>query len=85
MSVTSPAGFRAGGVACGIKESGAPDLALVATADGQPVPAAAVFTTNLAPAAPVEVSRAHLRASGGQAAARACAMSSLSQPAARLG
>ena len=69
MSVTSPAGFRAGGVACGIKESGAPDLALVATADGQPVPAAAVFTTNLAPAAPVEVSRAHLRASGGQAAA----------------
>ena len=69
MSVTSPAGFRAGGVACGIKESGAPDLALVATADGQPVPGAAVFTTNLAPAAPVEVSRAHLRASGGQAAA----------------
>ena len=32
MSVTSPAGFRAGGVACGIKESGAPDLADVVLA-----------------------------------------------------
>lgn len=62
-------GFVAGGVPCGIKESGAPDLALVATADGRPVPAAAVFTTNLAPAAPVQVSRAHLAATGGYAAA----------------
>ena len=62
-------GFVASGVACGIKESGAPDLALVATADGRPVPAAAVFTTNLAPAAPVQVSRAHLAATGGYAAA----------------
>jgi glutamate N-acetyltransferase/amino-acid N-acetyltransferase len=62
-------GFVASGVACGIKESGAPDLALVATADGRPVPAAAVFTTNLAPAAPVQVSRAHLEATGGYASA----------------
>jgi glutamate N-acetyltransferase/amino-acid N-acetyltransferase len=56
-------------VACGIKESGAPDLALVATVDGRPVPAAAVFTSNLAPAAPVQVSRAHLAATGGYASA----------------
>ena len=69
VSVTAPGGFRAGGVACGIKEPAAPDLALVATGDGQPVTAAAVFTSNLAPAAPVDVSRAHLRASGGRATA----------------
>jgi glutamate N-acetyltransferase/amino-acid N-acetyltransferase len=62
-------GFVASGVACGIKESGAPDLALVATANGRPVPAAAVFTSNLAPAAPVQVSRAHLAATGGYASA----------------
>jgi len=63
------AGFVASGVACGIKESGAPDLALVATVDGRPVPAAGVFTSNLAAAAPVQVSRAHLEATGGYAAA----------------
>jgi len=67
--VSGVAGFVAAGVACGIKESGAPDLALVATADGQPVPAAGVFTSNLAAAAPVEVSRAHLGATGGYASA----------------
>ena len=65
--ITAPAGFVAGGLACGVKESGAPDLAIVATADGQPVPAAGVFTSNLATAAPVQVSRDHLR--DGRAAA----------------
>ncbi len=60
MSVTAAPGFVAGGIASGIKESGAPDLALVATDDHVPVPAAAVFTSNLAQAAPVQVSRAHL-------------------------
>ena len=69
MSVTAPEGFVASGVACGIKPSGALDLSLVATDDARPVPAAAVFTANLATAAPVEVSRAHLGVSGGQAAA----------------
>ena len=44
MSVTAPRGFVASGIACGIKPSGAPDLALVATDDGRPVSAAAVFT-----------------------------------------
>jgi glutamate N-acetyltransferase/amino-acid N-acetyltransferase len=42
---------------------------LVATADGRPVTAAAVFTANLATAAPVQVSRRHLEATGGQSAA----------------
>jgi glutamate N-acetyltransferase / amino-acid N-acetyltransferase len=60
VSITAAQGFVAGGIACGIKESGAPDIALVATDDHAPVPAAAVFTSNLAQAAPVQVSRAHL-------------------------
>ncbi len=69
MSVTAARGFVAGGVASGIKASGAADLALVATEDGQPVAAAGVFTTNLAAAAPVQVSRTHLVAPRGRAAA----------------
>jgi glutamate N-acetyltransferase/amino-acid N-acetyltransferase len=68
VSVTAPEGFVASGLACGIKASGAPDLALVAATAG-PVPAAGVFTANLAAAAPVQVSRAHLAASAGRAAA----------------
>ena len=69
MSVTAPAGFVAGGVAAGIKPAGQLDLAVVATAEGRAVPAAGVFTGNQAPAAPVTVSRAHLAATGGRAAA----------------
>ena len=69
MTVTAPNGFVANGVACGIKDEGLPDLALVATAGARPVSAAAVFTSNLAPAAPVQVSRTHLAATGGRAAA----------------
>jgi glutamate N-acetyltransferase / amino-acid N-acetyltransferase len=57
MSVTAPRGFRAAGVACGIKPRGL-DLALVAAE--APCAAAAVFTTNRAQAAPVVVSRTHL-------------------------
>ena len=41
----------------------------MATADGQAVPAAGVFTANKMTAAPVLVSRAHLRQSRGHAAA----------------
>lgn len=67
MSVTAPAGFRAAAVAAGIK-SGGLDLALLATEDGRPVPAAAVFTSNKAAAAPVRVSREHIARSGGKAA-----------------
>jgi glutamate N-acetyltransferase / amino-acid N-acetyltransferase len=69
MSVVAAPGFVASGVACGIKESGVADLSLVATADGSPVPAAGVFTQNLVVAAPVVVSRRHLQATGGRAAA----------------
>jgi len=69
VSVTFPDGFVASGVACGIKPSRALDLALVASAERRPVPAAAVFTTNLAAAAPVVVSRRHLDSTGGRAAA----------------
>ena len=56
-------GFRAAGIACGIKPSGKPDLALVVS--DRPAAAAAVFTTSRFPGAPVVVSRAHLR--GGRA------------------
>lgn len=61
MSVTVAKGFRAFGIASGIKSSGAPDLALVASASGQPVVAAGVFTSNLVQAAPVQISKRHLR------------------------
>lgn len=52
MSVTHPQGFRAAGLAAGIKASGSPDLALVVN-DGPLDAAAAVFTTNRVKAAPV--------------------------------
>jgi len=69
MSVTAAAGFLAAGGHVGIKASGDPDLALVATDDGAPVPAAGTFTQNLACAGPVQVSKRHLAA-----AARATAV-----------
>jgi len=52
VSVTSPQGFRAAGVAAGLKSSGRPDVALVVN-DGPLQSAAAVFTSNRFPAAPV--------------------------------
>ncbi len=52
MSVTAPKGFRAAGVACGLKSSGARDLALVVN-DGPSSQAAAVFTSNRAKANPI--------------------------------
>ena len=52
MSVTTPLGFRAAGVAAGLKASGNPDVALVVN-DGPEHTAAAVFTTNRVLAAPV--------------------------------
>jgi glutamate N-acetyltransferase/amino-acid N-acetyltransferase len=68
VSVTAPRGFVAVGGFAGIKAGEVPDVAVVATADGRAVPAAGVFTANLAAAAPVQVSRAHLAATGGRAA-----------------
>jgi glutamate N-acetyltransferase/amino-acid N-acetyltransferase len=68
VSVTAPEGFVAAGGSAGIKAAGVPDVAVVATADGKAVPAAGVFTANLATAAPVQVSREHLGASSGRSA-----------------
>lgn len=68
MSVTAAPGFVAAGTSCGIKSDGRPDLALVATVDHRPVPAAAVFTSNRVRAAPVQVSAAHLARAGTAAA-----------------
>ncbi|MGH3222720.1 MAG: bifunctional ornithine acetyltransferase/N-acetylglutamate synthase [Streptosporangiaceae bacterium] len=56
MSVTAPLGFRAAGVAAGLKESGKPDVAVVLN-DGPSVSAAAVFTANRVQAAPVTWTR----------------------------
>jgi glutamate N-acetyltransferase/amino-acid N-acetyltransferase len=52
QGVTAPAGFRAAGIAAGIKASGAPDLALVFN-EGPDYAAAGVFTRNQVKAAPV--------------------------------
>ena len=52
MTTTSPLGFRAAGVAAGIKESGNPDVAVVLN-DGPLAAAAGVFTANRVKAAPV--------------------------------
>jgi glutamate N-acetyltransferase/amino-acid N-acetyltransferase len=64
-AVCAPAGFRAAGISCGIKKSGALDLALILS--DSLASAGAVFTLNKAQAAPVLVSKARLAASGGRA------------------
>ncbi|MCD4535060.1 bifunctional glutamate N-acetyltransferase/amino-acid acetyltransferase ArgJ [Nocardioides sp. cx-169] len=52
MTVTTPAGFRAAGVAAGLKSSGAQDLALVVN-DGPTYDSASVFTANRCKANPI--------------------------------
>jgi glutamate N-acetyltransferase/amino-acid N-acetyltransferase len=54
-AVTFPRGFRASGIACGLKESGKPDLALIVS--DTPASAAGMFTQNRVVAAPVTLSR----------------------------
>jgi glutamate N-acetyltransferase / amino-acid N-acetyltransferase len=56
MSVTAPLGFRAAGVAAGLKQPGQPDVAVVLN-DGPSRAAAAVFTSNRVQAAPVTWTR----------------------------
>ena len=56
MSVTAPLGFRAAGIAAGLKQSGQPDVAVVLN-DGPSRSAAAVFTANRVQAAPVTWTR----------------------------
>ena len=66
--ITAPGGFRAAGVAAGIKKRGngsEPPLDLALIVADRPVASAAMFTTNKAVAAPVVLSRAHLDASNG--------------------
>ena len=63
--VTAPLGFRSAALHSGIKaKSGALDLAVLAADTA--VPTAGLFTTNLALAAPVIVSRQHLERARGQ-------------------
>jgi glutamate N-acetyltransferase/amino-acid N-acetyltransferase len=52
VTVTTPKGFRAGGVAAGLKTSGGKDVAVVVN-DGPDATAAGVFTGNRVKAAPV--------------------------------
>ena len=56
MSNYPPLGFTFAGVACGLKKTGAADFALVVS--DRPCSAAAVFTQNKFPAAPVLYDRA---------------------------
>lgn len=58
-SIVSPLGFRACGVACGIKKNGAPDLSLVVS--DVPATCAAVFTRNLVKGHSLQLSMAHAR------------------------
>jgi glutamate N-acetyltransferase / amino-acid N-acetyltransferase len=64
-AVTFPRGFRASGIACGLKESGKADLALVVS--DVPASVAGMFTQNRVVAAPVTLSRTVVR--GGSARA----------------
>ena len=58
-SITSPKGFWAAGVYCGVKKSRKPDLGLLVCPTG--AKAAAVFTTNKIVSAAVQVSKRHLK------------------------
>jgi glutamate N-acetyltransferase/amino-acid N-acetyltransferase len=58
-SITAPRGFRAAGIAAGIKASGKKDMALILSDPLATV--AAVFTTNQVKAAPVRLSMRHAK------------------------
>lgn len=57
--VTAAKGFLAAGLSCGIKQSRKPDLGIIVCPTG--AVAAAVFTTNKIIAAPVSISKRHLK------------------------
>jgi glutamate N-acetyltransferase/amino-acid N-acetyltransferase len=65
--ITAPKGFTSASLHCGIKKTGALDLTVIAAIE--PVAAAGIFTTNLAQAAPVLLSKKHLQQSSGLARA----------------
>jgi glutamate N-acetyltransferase/amino-acid N-acetyltransferase len=58
-TITSPKGFLAAGVHCGIKKSGKLDLGLLVCPTG--ATAAAVFTTNKIISAAVQISKQHIK------------------------
>lgn len=58
-SITAPRGFRAAGIAAGIKSSGKKDMALIFS--DRLATVAATFTTNQVKAAPVKLSMRHAR------------------------
>src|SRR5260370_39827426 len=94
-----PRGFRFAATACGLKKTGALDLAILSS--DVPASAAAVFTQTLVVAAPVLISKQNLRASKGRlravvvnagnancatgAAGRAAAERTVAEAAKRLG
>jgi glutamate N-acetyltransferase/amino-acid N-acetyltransferase len=59
QTVTGPLGFKAAGVTCGLKVSGKPDMGLLIC--DVPAAVAGCFTQNHTKAAPVEISREHIK------------------------
>jgi glutamate N-acetyltransferase/amino-acid N-acetyltransferase len=57
--VKLPEGYTASGIACGLKPSGNLDLGMLVS--DRPTAAAGVFTTNRVQAAPVQLTRKHIR------------------------
>lgn len=65
VGITTPLGFQAAGIHCGIKKPGLLDLALCVSDVSGPI--AGVFTKNRVAAAPVLLDRRHLRSHCGRA------------------
>ncbi|RCX19054.1 glutamate N-acetyltransferase [Fontibacillus phaseoli] len=61
-SITSPKGFQAGGLHCGLKKTNRNDLGAIVCE--VPAVAAAVYTTNVFQAAPLKVTRESIASSG---------------------
>jgi len=61
-SITTPQGFRAGGLHCGLKKSTRHDIGAIVCE--VPAAAAGVYTTNVFQAAPIKVTRESIAASG---------------------
>jgi len=63
--ITKPKGFKASGISCGIKSKGKLDLGLIVS--DEPCLTAAVFTENSVKAAPLLISKKHLKNNKAQA------------------
>jgi len=61
-SITTPAGFKAGGLHCGLKKTTRNDIGAIVC--DVPATAAAVYTTNIFQAAPIKVTKESIAASG---------------------